>query len=220
MNKFIFVLVLSLGAQAHASFLQASKRYLAPKDMFTLLAQKFPVVHDVNVVGNLDKSCWMLGNKNTNVIGLTSPAIGAPATTQPGAGFVRWWGSCADTIIKAQFTQLAGKPTDEKLWQRFWEQGLLDRIRDAAKPDDPYHKVNSSKWESLGKKVRDNHVRYLIEEWIGPNAVVKDLGFAKGTEELMDILKAALGSSTTMTVKEANQTLILALVLREEFLTY
>lgn len=220
MNKLIFLSVLIWTLQAHASFSETSRRYLSPKDMFTLMSQKFPVLSDVQVVDSFDPSCWIIGSSNVNITGLVNPALSLPASTHPGAGFVRWWGSCGEKIIGLQFGQLAAKPANEKLWRRYWDQAVLDRFRDTGRPADPFHKLSSAKWTAMSEKMRGDHIRYLIEEWIGPNAVVKDLGIAKGTEELAEILKSVLGSTPGLTMQEANQKLILALVLREEFVTY
>lgn len=223
MNKLISLfagLILVVSQYAGASFAEKNKRYLSTKDMFTLLTQKFPLLSNPNSVQTLKPSCWVIGSNNTNVTGLVNPAVGSPATTQPSAGFVRWWGSCAELIIKDQFTVLKNNPTFEKLWQRYWAPAVLDQLRDKSNVADPFHQLQEIEWKKVSNRTKDAQIRYLIEEFIGPNPVIRDLGFVKGTDELIGILKDTLDPNSTMTFSDANQKLILATLLREEFLTY
>src|SRR5262245_36235784 len=106
MNKFFAALILLNGVSAHGAFLETSRRYLSPKDMFTLMTQKFPALNSPANVEKFNPTCWVVGRKNANVTGQVIPAIGVPATTQPGAGFVRWWASCSEKIVAMQFRDL------------------------------------------------------------------------------------------------------------------
>lgn len=219
MSKLI-LLFAAFQYSASASFLETSRRYLSAKDMFTVMAQKFPVLNNPLQVEKLNPTCWVVGQSNMNITGQVVPAIGVPAASQPGAGFVRWWASCAEKILNMQFKELEAKPADAKLWRRYWAPDVLDRFTDKNSPDSPFHKLATAKWANVIPKVRDDQVAFLIEEWIGPNAVIKDLGFAKGTNELAGILKGALDPASDLTFEQANQKLLLALMLREEFITY
>ena len=154
MNKFILILAMIFSNVASASFSENSKRYFSPKDMFTVLAQKFPVMADRahlsfnGATDTLPQNCWSLGYRNGTVTGLSLPAIGSPAAVTPGAGFVRWWGSCAERITQRQIFALNASPLNEALWQKFWNADLLNKLRDKANTADPFHAFNETEWNS------------------------------------------------------------------------
>lgn len=226
MNKWLIVFLL-VSTQAFASFSENSRRYLSPKDMFTLLNQKFPVLKDKEQLATFymptDKipvSCWALGLRNGNSTGLVLPAIGTPATSTPGTAFVRWWGSCADLIIKRQFEVLNLKGNDEALWGKFYAPEILGKYRDKSNPSQPFHQLSKEEWGRLSPKQKNTQIRFLIEELIGPNAVIADLGFAKGLDDLVAVIQSAVPDDSSLTINEANQIFLTGVVLREEFITY
>jgi len=225
MNKSAVLLLLFVAHTASASFLETSKRYVSPKDMFTLLAQKFPLLNEPKAQ-TIKNSCWVIGGNNvigggnTNLIGLVNPALGVPAITQPSSGFVRFWGDCADRIVNNQFHELTLKPADEQLWRRFWAQSILDRFRDRTKPADPFHKLKTLDWDGLSNRNKDDQIRFLVEEFIGPNAVIADMKLVKGTDELVELIKQSITGGAGVKIFDANKQVILAVILREEFITY
>lgn len=206
---FAFLLCLLLPLQGWASFSETSRRYLSPRDLFNVLGQKFPVVSNLPKIRTLKPTCWMIGDFNINLIGSVNPAVGAPAAAQPVTGFVRWLGTCGGSLVKLQFEELAAKPGNEKLWLRFFPEGF--RAKHASELD----KTN---WSSLDQDERDSVLRYQIETLIGPDAVIKDLGFADGTEALLKVVQKSAAQGTT--ISQAAQQSLLALILREEFISY
>lgn len=226
MNKWLVILILS-SASAWGSFTENSRRYLSPKDMFSLLNQKFPVLKDKDQLARyflpgpqIPLSCWGLGLRNGNSTGLVLPAIGSPATATPGTAFVRWWGSCADLIVKKQFEVLSSKAHDEDLWRKYFADEILNKYRDKANPTQPYHRLKQVEWRTLTPKQKSAQIRFLIEELIGPNAIIADLGFAKGIDDLATIIQSAVADDSTLSIIDANQILITGVTLREEFITY
>lgn len=234
MSKCVFIFLLLFATQnSSASFRENSRRYLSPKDMATLLLQKFPVVGDIDQVdkykdrrgryiaeGGVPVSCWGVGLRNSSATGVTIPAVGAPATTEPGAAFVRWWGYCADKVVAKQMAMLSLRPADEPLWRKYWLQELLTKFRDKKKPADPFHKFNEIPWSDLTSAQRHRQIRFLIEEMIGPNAVVAEAGFAKGIDDLAAQIRKIVPDDSPLMLNEVNRTLITAVALREEFITY
>lgn len=231
MNKIIFAALVSLltTQSAVASFSENSRRYLSPKDMAALLVQKFPVLEKLDVLqrtkvaspGTVPASCWAVGVRNGNASGLSLPAIGAPATTTPGAAFVRWWGSCADMIIAKQIEVLTTtKATDEALWQKYWTTELLNKYRDKKNASEPFHKFDKIPWSDLTVRQREMQTRFLIEEMIGPNGVIRDLGFVNGIDQLSSQIVKLIPDDSPLKLNAANRVLMTAITLREEFITY
>lgn len=230
MNKYLSLLVVGLffGHGAQASFAENSRRYFSTKDMFSVLTQKFPVLNNPDrlqhvPMGKTEKiapTCWAIGVRNESATGLTIPAIGAPAATAPGAAFVRWWSSCVDEIVRQQFEELKAKPSQQPLFAKYWAPELLLAFRDPNDTKNPYHRLQEETWDNLKPGQRFTQIRFLIEELIGPNAVITDLGFAKGIGDLTQTIQRVVPDDSPLKLSEANRKLITAIALREEFLTY
>ncbi len=227
MNKWFIVFLIFFSSQAFASFSENSRRYLSPKDMFTLLNQKFPVLQDKQHLAKyhfpsdqVPLSCWGLGLRNGNSTGLVLPAIGAAATASPGTAFVRWWGSCVDQIVIKQFMALNLKANDEGLWKKFYAPEILDRYRDKGNVKEPFHRLTSVEWKDLPPNLKQVQIRFLIEELIGPNPVIADLGFAKGIDDLAATIQSIVPDDSNLKISHATQALITGVTLREEFITY
>lgn len=227
MSKWLLILLLSVPG-AFASFSENSRRYLSPKDMFTLLNQKFPVLQEKEHLARYylpsDKiplSCWGLGLRNGNSSGLVLPAIGVPAASSPGTAFVRWWGSCADQIVHTQLMVLENlKLADQGLWSRYYAPEVIEKYRDKGNAKEPFHRLTTEKWKDLPPKLKQAQIRFLIEELIGPNAVVADLGFAKGIDDLAATIQTIVPDDSEMKISHVNRALLTGVILREEFITY
>lgn len=203
----ILILAFLLPFQASASFSETSRRYLSPRDLFNVLGQKFPIMNSEKVL-TLKPTCWKIGS-NINLIGAVNPAVGSPAAELPVTGFVRWLGTCGGNLVKLQFEDLARRQTDENLWKQFFPENFRAKYAST---------FQTAKWNSLPEETRDEVLRYQIEMMIGPENVIKDLGFAGSTSDLLKVLKAA--TAVGGTISEAAQLSMVALVLREEFISY
>lgn len=203
----LFLSVALFASAASASFTENSRRYLSPKDIFTVWTQKFPILADSAKASQLNSACWMIGDGNSNVTGAVNPAVGKASVDTPPPGFVRWLGSCAHDIVMAQFQDLKAQTTRRsKLYGKYWPKEALDKL--------------DGKWSDLNPVVQTSIVRYAIEEMIGPEPVIKDLGFVKNMDELVKVVQAAATSDASLSVWDATAQIYLALSLREEFLTY
>ncbi len=221
MNKLIVLITaLSLWAgPASASFAPNAKRYLSSKDFFSLLTQKFPILTDANQRWTLGESCVFLGKDNSNPVGLINPATGTPASMTPTAGSVRWLGSCVEKVATQQ-TKIFSNSANEKLWTKYWSQELLNKFRDKNSPHNPYHQFSTLEWRDLTPRQREWQIRFLIEEFIGPNPVIADLGLVKGSDELTAIIAQVLPDDSNLKLNAANVQLMMAVTLREEFISY
>lgn len=211
MKRCIAVLLMAalLPSPSYASFSETSRRYVSPRDIFNLLHQKFPVVGDTAKIRKLKATCWAIGGFNMNLIGAVNPAVGAPAAEQPVTGFVRWLGTCGRELIQLQITQLKEKPDDVKLWSLYFPEGFVKKYQ---------AEIETKPWSSVPAEERRQVVKWQIENLIGPEAVIKDLGFAESASALADLVEKAVANEGS--IEAAAKTSLLALLLREEFISY
>lgn len=207
-------------ATSSAAFTQNARRYLAPKDIFILWTQKFPILTDAKKGRALNPQCWAINAGNLNVIGAVNPVLGKPSVESPAPGFVRWLGSCTAEIVSAELEDLKTKQTNEKLWHHFWPEEVLSRFRDTSSSETPYRLMAETAWSKLSQEMQKAVVRHVVEEWIGPEVVIKDLGFARNAAELNALVLATLPTDASLTMTEALKGILLATALREEFITY
>jgi hypothetical protein len=211
-NKLILVILFSLVPRlSWGAFSETSRRYLAPRDIFNVLQQKFPVLNKLQKAKLLKPACYAVGPGNTGLIGAVNPAVGTPAADLPVTGFVRWLGTCGRDIVDLQFKELKEKPKDGALWEKYFPKAFLDKYRD---------QMDTATWSSVTLDDRRMVLRHQIESLIGPEPVVTDLGFAKDLDELIMIAARAAATDPSATIAQAAQKTILSFVLREEFISY
>lgn len=198
---------------AVGSFDENSKRYLSPRDMFLLLEQKLPVMRDKERMDDAPQNCWAAGVRNQTVTGASIPALGKPSSGKPTAGFVRWWGTCVEALIELQNQQLVDSPKNKDLWARYFNPSLRTKLKSSRE-------ILGTKWKDLSEAEKNEQIRFLVEDWIGPDPVIKDLGFASGLEEVIARVRTALPETSNLNLLDANRRLGLAIMLREEFLVY
>jgi hypothetical protein len=228
LTKYLIILYLTLlTLDGHAAFTENSRRYLGPRDIFNLWAQKFPASIDPTKNTAVDASCWsvttpnMFGiptTVNMNVIGAVNPAFGKPASALPPPGFVRWMSGCANSIVALQFSDLVAQPTNDLLWKKYFAPAIVAKYRDATNVQNPYHLLLETQWTVLSPDLKDALVRYSIEEMIGPEPVIQDLGIAKSIVDLVSLIESTLSSAGS--ISDAAQKIWFATALREEFISY
>ncbi len=217
------MLVLLVGAfsnRAQAAFSENSRRYLSSKDMFSVMMQKFPVLKDSSKAKSLSPYCWIANNQNLSVLGSVIPVTGKPASDLPSPGFVRWLGSCAAEIIRLQVEDLKAQPTKQSLWANYFPKAILTDNGEHGKAQTNLTRVLTMKWGDLTSEVQDEVILHAIEELIGPDSVVRELGFAKNSSELSKIVRRTLSGDEKAQLEQSIIQIYSALVMREEFLTY
>ena len=220
LTKLFLLAIVTCGAGANAAFTENSRRYLSPRDLFNVMAQKFPILRDQGKLksGALDLNCWAIVNSNENVLGVVNPALGKPAVELPPPGFVRWLGSCGHKIIALEMQDLVANQKDERLWEKYFPAQILDKFRDSADKKTHYHALPSATWGELDPSLKAAMLKYSVGEMIGPEAVIHDLGYAKCTQDLTDALTKTV--TDEMNIPDVLHNILLGLVLREEFLSY
>jgi hypothetical protein len=73
-------------------------------------------------------------------------------------------------------------------------------------------------WPALNEAERREILRHQVFFMIGPEGVIQDLGLAKNADEIVGALVKITSASPTLT--EAARSSLLALMLREEFISY
>lgn len=207
-SRVLVCLMLLLPQAGWAAFSETSRRYASPRDLFNLLAQKFPVLNDKQKTGELGQACWMIGAKNANVIGAINPGVGTPASDQPVTGFVRWLGTCGNRLVDMQFEVLKSRPKALKLWTLYFPEDLARKYAG---------QLEKTPWSAVPQEERRRIVVHMIESLIGPAAVIRDLGLAEDMNALTEtVLKALPDGNLNDAAKQA----VLALMMREEFISY
>lgn len=199
---------------AMAAFSETGRRYVSPRDVFNLLEQKFPVLKKVDVLKNVRPDCWSIQNRNATILGTVSPALGVPGIAQPSPGFVRWWGACADKVVSVQFANLKETKPTAALLGKYWPLELLQRHQQNG----DYANLWDQTWQDLKPADRQAILHHAIEEMIGPDVVVKDLGLVDSSDALVSLIEPTLESKDS--VWKVTQQIYIALTLREEFLIY
>jgi hypothetical protein len=205
---------------AGAAFTENARRYLNPRDLFNVMVQKFPVLNNRAKIkaGKLEAGCWIILSTNENVIGVVNPAIGKPAVELPPPGFVRWLGSCGHKIITLEITDLMSQQKNEPLWGQYFPSEMLQKYRDPGDSVHPYHAFAEKTWADVDPKLRQALLEFSVKEMIGPEAVIHDLGYAKSMTDLTGSLAKTVDGN--LVLNDALHNILLATVLREEFLSY
>lgn len=219
-SRRIIMLLSVFSCLSHASFTENTRRYLSPKDIMALWAQKFPQVTQLEYGQQSSASCWSIGSGNVNLTGAVNPAIGKPSVNAPPPGYVRWIGSCTNQIVFAQFQELKIQGKNEKLWRKYFPLDLLNKYRNKADAEQPFQKFFQSQWSTLSLDEQKSLITFSIEEMIGPEPVLKDLGYVKSMGDMMSLIQNATKDFSQYSVEAMMQRVLLATTLREEFITY
>jgi hypothetical protein len=217
-NLIVFILIFFAGS-SFAAFKQQSRRYLAPRDFSQILTQKFPVMNGLIDTIPLGE-CQMISMKNRGLLGTVSPALGTPNTENPTPNFVRWLGSCVTKIAQAQFVFLQAHPKNLSDWRRYWPPSVLNHFKDAGDSNQPFHRLNETDWSTLSLIQKAEIVSFNIESMIGPESVLKDLGQVKSMSELVDRIRSIVDQTPGKTVFQATEQIVVAVALREEFISF
>ncbi|MGZ3722656.1 MAG: hypothetical protein ACXVA9_07000 [Bdellovibrionales bacterium] len=219
-NSLILFALIVFAGNVNAAFTENSRRYLHPRDIFNVMAQKFPVLTDRVKLKSygVDLGCWAITAENENVIGVVNPAIGKAAAELPPPGFVRWIGSCAHKVIAAQVNELFAQPRNEKLFARYFPADILKKYRDPVDKTQPYDKLLLTQWGKLDPKEQHSLLKFSVTEMIGPEPVIHDLGYAKNMNEVTEAISKTLEDG--LLLKDALHNILLSTMMREEFQTY
>ena len=216
----ILILLLTLCGTSHASFSQNTRRYLSPKDIMALWSQKFPQTTKIEYATYNHRGCWMIGAQNVNFLGVVNPAIGSPAVLAPPAEYVRWLGTCTSQILAAQFKVLLSHGKDEKLYRKYFPNALLEKYQDGTDPDHAFKALTGKIWSELSEEEQRSLILFSVEEMIGPEPVLKDMGFVKDMAEMVVLIQNSIKPFAQSEVSAVLQKVLLATALREEFITY
>lgn len=209
-TSFLF-LFLFFASVSQAAFEQTSQRYLSGKDYFLVFKSHFQVVKDGQF--SQEKSCMKFTDSTEGLLGFSSPALGRPSSPKPTPAFVTWYSRCTMAIVKAEFAQIKANNFSSKLLSKFTPKALI-----SSPPKAGFEKTP---WNALSPKLQDSVLSHLINEFIGPEEILQDLGWSDSPERYAESIRKSVESkSENLTLWEALQGITITLMLREEFIRY
>lgn len=222
MKLLLLLLAFAISPATWASFSETNKRYLAPRDLFNLLEQKFPVIKiKPKLEEVLSGDCWAITNTNRNSLGVVQPATGRASYSKPGANFVGLLTKCVTRILNLQFSELRELAETNSLWQKYYPAQFLDLFRGPNKGEEGLKLLYKKPWQEVATKDRNQIVTHAIYEMLGPEPLLKEMGFINGSQSLLsDINQAPFIKEEQLAIVEITMKIYLFLALRDEFYKY
>lgn len=198
------------------TFRDTYRRYLAGRDLFRMLAQKFPL----GVAATTSFDCTNINDNNKGFLGTMSPVTGTPSAIVPASAYIRWYSKCASGFIQSQLTADIANPNAPKALFAGWAgylgpqavtllQASTDTALQAAATNPA-----SMTWMKLSDAVKSAVLYNLVDGLVGPGVLKDEPGLvARVLAEMSTV-------DPTLTAQSGVQQAILRIVTKDEFLTF
>lgn len=188
-----------------ASYEQKQVRYMAPLDLINTLIQTFGAMP-------YPGECTQLTASNRTLLGDSSAATGSPIFSEPSSNFVRWYVGCVN-----QYTQNLQSVSESSAIDSAGARSFYGATLSAARASKP--SLQNSPFNSLDRATQVRAVVDHIDQMIGPSDVVADFGFYLSSEAMAEKIATDV-AATPISVEDAMRKIMMAIALRDEFMSY
>jgi hypothetical protein len=197
-------------ANAVAAFEQSRVRYFAPMDFVHIFKQKFPYANSYNTI----IGCTSLVPSVSHQMGADSPSSGKPVQLLPSTPFLTWYFKCVQSVTEAHFGTIATN-SDMQSLSKFIPPSVRKEI--GAMVMD----FQKKEWADVAPDLRQELIRFVLESFIGPPSILKDLSSPQSTAEKISILeKYAIEKAESPSLYSHLRWVVIAVMLQSEFLRY
>lgn len=208
MKKLICFLLLGTSI-AHGSFEETARRYMSGPEIMLSLAEYIPMAK------NVDEKCNKLQQSNHTASGSNSPASGEPVSPTVNEATVQWISACIKSILINPTNFDEKNPPD-----RYLGEVGFQILQEKYKPVAPLYGGFYGLWSTWTPPEQTALIQSMVKSVLGPDEVIKDFGFAKDSNEIVQKIKVITDKMQDKAVHQVAHIIFLNLVLRDEFLSY
>lgn len=206
-----FLVILSLASQSRAAFEENGRRYLSGPEVLWSLQTLF---------GYQGKSRCLLDSEATLLdLGASHPVSGQPSSPTPSQAAIDRIASCLKTLMDTIGQQ-----------EPLRSQGQINSFLTGLSKDEmTRHQLNSESaslqatpWKALPSSVQKAIIEKQVQRVLGSDDRIKDYNLIQNPEDLRQHLFHYLNQNSQdgKNLRQTLYTLLLGLVLRDEFLSY